>query len=362
MKSIVKYSSIAMVMQLSLGTMAVASDATKLNFSDVYQQYQAAAAANNGVDTLTYAQTAYELGLVKFGSDDINCAHLAYNLARALNQQGQWQQAYELLSAQIHAYQKTYGNNGLELIDVYIELGTASVPNHKRQQSYYRKALEIASAHKEQQPGMYAQIQLDVGALLLTVGAEKAKVIIEAQEYLTQHFAANDTKVITANYLAGKYYLSKGKFSQAVTEFERNLAVFAELKGATHPFELQTRAALIFALEKQGNSDAATEHCLAIGAMTPWADTQAQTPLFRVSPLYPMSLLQKGQEGFVELAITVNDMGFVTNPQVLNSQGGKAFERAAIAALSQWRYAPKFEQGVAVDSTTSVRLDFKTSE
>lgn len=55
----------------------------------------------------------------------------------------------------------------------------------------------------------------------------------------------------------------------------------------------------------------------------------------------------------------VTPTGFVDNVAVLESKGGKAFEVEAIKAMKKWRYAPKFEDGHAVASTTQVQLDFK---
>ena len=49
----------------------------------------------------------------------------------------------------------------------------------------------------------------------------------------------------------------------------------------------------------------------------------------------------------------------MTNATIIESSGGKDFHKSALAALKKWRYAPKFEEGKAVNSDASVQLDFK---
>lgn len=39
-------------------------------------------------------------------------------------------------------------------------------------------------------------------------------------------------------------------------------------------------------------------------------------------------------------------------------KGGALFEKESIEALNKWRYAPKFENGKAVEAQSSVQLDY----
>ncbi len=72
-------------------------------------------------------------------------------------------------------------------------------------------------------------------------------------------------------------------------------------------------------------------------------------PLVRVEPQYPMSAKQRGVEGWVELRFTVTAMGTVTDIVVTASVPGTIFNRAAVGAVSKWKYNPKIERGTAVD-------------
>jgi len=71
-------------------------------------------------------------------------------------------------------------------------------------------------------------------------------------------------------------------------------------------------------------------------------------PLVRVEPQYPMKAKQQGIEGWVELMFTITEMGLVTDVIVTAANTGTIFNRAAIQAVSKWKYNPKIENGVAV--------------
>ncbi|NRA83320.1 MAG: energy transducer TonB, partial [Gammaproteobacteria bacterium] len=83
-----------------------------------------------------------------------------------------------------------------------------------------------------------------------------------------------------------------------------------------------------------------------------------QTPIYRIEPKYPKNLARKRKSGYAIIEFTVSTSGFVQDPKVLQSEGGKGFEKSALTAMKQWRYAPKFEKGIAVAGISTVRLDF----
>jgi protein TonB len=72
-------------------------------------------------------------------------------------------------------------------------------------------------------------------------------------------------------------------------------------------------------------------------------------PLVRVEPQYPMGAKQRGIEGWVELMFTITEAGTVKDVVVTNAAPGTVFNRAAIQAVSRWKYNPKIENGAAVE-------------
>jgi len=61
-------------------------------------------------------------------------------------------------------------------------------------------------------------------------------------------------------------------------------------------------------------------------------------------PEFPMGELVRGREGWVLVKYTVLQDGTVSSPIVEESSGSESFDKAAITAVSEWRYIPGEEQ------------------
>jgi protein TonB len=81
--------------------------------------------------------------------------------------------------------------------------------------------------------------------------------------------------------------------------------------------------------------------------------------LLAVNPQYPPSAASSGIEGFVEVSFTVTALGMVENASVTAAEPQGVFERAALAAISRWRYDAN-EGREAVN--LSHRFDFKAED
>lgn len=68
-------------------------------------------------------------------------------------------------------------------------------------------------------------------------------------------------------------------------------------------------------------------------------------PLIRTTPNYPSRAASRGIEGFVELSFTVDELGNVVDPVVLNAYPEGYFENAALQSIKRWRYSPATENG-----------------
>ncbi len=86
-------------------------------------------------------------------------------------------------------------------------------------------------------------------------------------------------------------------------------------------------------------------------------------PLVRIEPRYPARALQREIEGWVLMEFSISPAGTVVNPFVVNSEPPRTFDRAALRAVSRWKYKPKVEDGVAVMRTgVQVVLTFELEE
>ena len=82
-------------------------------------------------------------------------------------------------------------------------------------------------------------------------------------------------------------------------------------------------------------------------------------PLNDVSPDYPRYALQRGIEGHVKLAFTINRAGAVENVRVIEASPQNVFEREARRAAVRWRFAPRTEGGLAVAREAVKTLYFR---
>lgn len=110
---------------------------------------------------------------------------------------------------------------------------------------------------------------------------------------------------------------------------------------------------------------------LSVGAAAPSAAAPSESdgqaggpesevmPLNDVSPEYPRYALQRGIEGHVKLAFTINRAGAVENLRVLEASPHNVFEREARRAAVRWRFAPRTENGLAVAREAVKTLYFR---
>jgi protein TonB len=72
-------------------------------------------------------------------------------------------------------------------------------------------------------------------------------------------------------------------------------------------------------------------------------------PMVRVPPQYPERAMQRGIEGRVLVEFTISKSGSVKDAKVIAYEPSKIFNKAALKAVSQWKYNPKIEDGKAVE-------------
>ena len=85
------------------------------------------------------------------------------------------------------------------------------------------------------------------------------------------------------------------------------------------------------------------------------ADMGDPRPMTRLTPDYPLGALTRGIEGSVLLEYTVDKSGRVVAPRVLEATPPGVFDRAALRALSRWRFHP--HDGAA--KLMKIRLTFR---
>jgi protein TonB len=109
---------------------------------------------------------------------------------------------------------------------------------------------------------------------------------------------------------------------------------------------------------RQAISDAPPHAPPRASSAPPTVTAEAQLT-HRVEAQYPDSALRDGIQGYVDVQFTITTQGTVTNAAVVHSDPGDIFDRAALDAVSRWRYDPRLVDGRAVESQSQTRVRFK---
>ena len=92
------------------------------------------------------------------------------------------------------------------------------------------------------------------------------------------------------------------------------------------------------------------------------SEAKPLTPIKRVEPKYPSSAARVGREGWVKVSMVVDTDGTVKDVVVLDSMGGKGFEREALKAVQSWQYSPAEINGEKIEQCSTVQLDFRLAD
>jgi TonB family protein len=87
-------------------------------------------------------------------------------------------------------------------------------------------------------------------------------------------------------------------------------------------------------------------------------NVEAAKLVTKVQPIYPASAKERGAQGSVLLHAIVSKDGRPLSMQVLNSQIDPELARAAVEAVSQWRYQPTLLNGEPVEIDTTIAVNF----
>jgi protein TonB len=82
-------------------------------------------------------------------------------------------------------------------------------------------------------------------------------------------------------------------------------------------------------------------------------------PIVRINPKYPITAARDGIEGWVKLRFDINELGAVTNIEIVDAEPKRTFNKAAKQALRKWKYRAKSEDGkTTAQQGLTVQLDF----
>lgn len=340
-------------------------------FNKAWQEYVAAEELGDADLRVEKAAHALDAARRIFTDADEQLALVVQNYGVALSDSGDRERAIDVLEEALLLGEAYYGDDGIGLIPILADLADAKAENFSAgaQLRHYKRALKIAEANFGAQSVELADLSFRASRNVYTMSMSMA-----AQEYMSTardiYASLPEPKIqnaALADYYLGKMEFSDRKYKKSTEFLERALTGLEEPGEANQALRLLTRGLLVQVYERRGLRDRATPHCVAIGRESQLAPDQELAPIVRVAPRYPASMLRSGNEGAVDIEFTVDESGFVKDPVVFSrtvngreKKGSSDFDKAALDAVKEFRYAPKFVDGEPVASTgMTTRITFR---
>ena len=351
--------SILLVVMLS-GTSALAfaddvqADAAKVEFEQRYSAFQQALAEQAATEDLVeLAKQSYVAGANYFGDSNINTANLKMSYLNLVPKPTLESEASRDLAQDILAtYRATYEPKAPELIPALLMVLETGPRSYKLRQAefVYDELIDVADANMDTQPEAMFKAKILAGAQLLRLGSRDSRYLTDFAEQADKQFGSTHELALLANFHAGRYLEAKGDLESAVEKFKR-LTDAEALPSQLSYFKYVSHARLVNHLEALGESEAATEHCIAISNLGYGIGNEEQPkPLYRKAPEYPQSALYRNRDGSVKIQYDVTADGRVENIEILESSEDVWIETSR-EAIAKWRFAPRLENGEPVATT-----------
>ncbi|MDE0443425.1 MAG: hypothetical protein OXL38_15060 [Gammaproteobacteria bacterium] len=338
-------------------------------FAAAFTAYRETMEASRYIEAVAHAEKARELGEEIYADDAKVIATLAYNHGYALAMMGASRPAYRVLKEARKLMGRAYGPDSVQVFRVEMSMLNTVSPDSVAQgeaKGQLTRVLKMARRHHAEDSEVMAELKLN-GGMRVWWDRRAPDLLNEAAE--TFERLGKTDREARARFWIGKIHLERDRFRDSV----ESMTPVVELLPDDDSVALMARAHMVEAYEELGESDRATEHCLAIGKTVPWTGTADYQPLFKEAPVVPRgAVIMDATKVFVLLEFTVDEMGFVRDPVVVKSNPGtpalgatlaelvRRFRAAAIDAAKKFRYAPRFVDGqpVAVEGVRN-RIVFR---
>jgi protein TonB len=85
-------------------------------------------------------------------------------------------------------------------------------------------------------------------------------------------------------------------------------------------------------------------------------------PIVRINPQYPRQALIDGTSGYVVIEFTIDADGSVSDPEIIESQPRRVFDRSAMQAIYKWKFKPRVVDGKPIARRGSTKIDFNLEQ
>lgn len=309
-----------------------------------------AAAKNNYRAAIKFSLKSLALGEALLTEKPEQLAALNYNHGVLLSRGGRYAEAGKQLQKALSNYETIYGKESAELRPLIYELATSLGKARQPSSSqYFRRALKLAKRHHGSPSLEYARLLIQRGVILSYYFPRKngKSSLVKGRKMAVSLEGEASQLAGWASFHLGKLAMARRDWDSSTEHLLAALNTFDLPDEPANSIELSTHAFLVQAFSEQNEQALATRHCLAIGRMTPFTPDQDYLPIYKQQPEYPRSALRRRQSGWSIVEFDVDDQGFVRDPRIVQKSSA-TFDKASIAAASNFRYAPAFDEGKAV--------------
>lgn len=81
-------------------------------------------------------------------------------------------------------------------------------------------------------------------------------------------------------------------------------------------------------------------------------------PIVAIEPQWPREALMRGIEGYVVVEFTILEDGTVANPEVVEADPPRLFNRNAIRAIMKWKFKPRMVDGKPTTRRATQTIEF----
>ena len=239
------------------------------------------------------------------------------------------------------------GDNAFEY---YLEVLRKS-PHNRAAQSALRETFPYGAQIVDQtiHKKNFAEAQREIGLLAKADPTDYTLTILRSKLDAARTLAAQQQK--TKQGAAQTQTAAAAAQAQQVEQ--------KQLAAAAQKQELEQAVAAAAAKQQQEQRAAATR-AAAVKTATHIENRKAQM-VHMVPAKYPLRAARRGEQGWVDVEFTVNPDGSVSNVHVTDSKPRYVFDRAAIDAVSRWRFKPALINGQPTAVVLKRQIEFKLS-
>ncbi|MCK9366762.1 MAG: energy transducer TonB [Metallibacterium scheffleri] len=227
-------------------------------------------------------------------------------------------------------------------------------PNNRAAQDALRETFPYGAQTVDQtiNQGNYPEAQREIDLLAKADPTNYTLTILRSKLDAARKMAAQQQQAQKSAALA-----QTANAAAAQRQQQEQIAAAAALKQQQ---EQAAAAALQQKQEQQASAAAVTQKAAVVKVAAPAENRDAH--VVRMVPAkYPLDAARNGEQGWVDVAFTVNPDGSVSDVRVTNAEPRRVFDRAAIDAVSRWQFKPALINGRPTAVVVKRRIEFKLS-